>query len=496
MKTLCLSLILIAGTAFGQTYQAPSENGAVVVAACGTAPAGYPATSGTRAPNTVDVNGNACSSGGGGGSNPAAGATGAAVPADASYNGLSVGGTLTGQTGTNNGGKISADVNITGGSTGNGAASNTGANVPVQADYVGGNLAGTLVGIAAYTDSGSSGLGVHVANTPAVTQSGTWNVTNVSGTVSLPTGASTAAKQPALGTAGSASSDVITVQGAASMTALLVNPVSATVPVVTMNSASANSGVNSALALVFDDVSPTSITENNFGFARMSANRNAYSTIRDAAGNERGVNVNSSNQLSISLDGDSLSTAVGATVTETPVYVGCINETTPTTIANNQKGAVHCTTGELVMAGIFNGTNQMPSGDAAARAIYTYSTVNTTGGWTNYFVQPAASDNHAVIKNGAGLVGYIHVFNNSATVNYGRLYNAGTGFNGCNSATNLVYAFEIPASTTVSGYTVPMPAQGMGGFSSGISICVTSGYATNDTTNATATAMDVNVGWN
>ena len=53
-------------------------------------------------------------------------------------------------------------------------------------------------------------------------QSGTWNITNVSGTVSLPTGASTAAKQPALGTAGTASTDVITVQGIASMTPILV----------------------------------------------------------------------------------------------------------------------------------------------------------------------------------------------------------------------------------------------------------------------------------
>lgn len=99
-------------------------------------------------------------------------------------------------------------------------------------------------------------------------QSGTWNVTNISGTVSLPTGAATAAnqatiighidgvesslssldgkitacntgavvvsssalptgaataaKQPALGTAGAASADVITVQGAASMTPLQV----------------------------------------------------------------------------------------------------------------------------------------------------------------------------------------------------------------------------------------------------------------------------------
>jgi hypothetical protein len=47
-------------------------------------------------------------------------------------------------------------------------------------------------------------------------QAGTWNITNVSGTVSLPTGAATAAKQPALGTAGTASTDVITVQGIAS----------------------------------------------------------------------------------------------------------------------------------------------------------------------------------------------------------------------------------------------------------------------------------------
>lgn len=46
----------------------------------------------------------------------------------------------------------------------------------------------------------------------------------------LPTGAATAAKQPALGTAGAASADVITVQGAASMTKLLVTPDSVALP--------------------------------------------------------------------------------------------------------------------------------------------------------------------------------------------------------------------------------------------------------------------------
>lgn len=75
---------------------------------------------------------------------------------------------------------------------------------------------------AAMRCTSTGALWVGVDGTVAATQSGTWNVTNISGTVSLPTGAATAAKQPALGTAGTASSDVITVQGIASMTALTV----------------------------------------------------------------------------------------------------------------------------------------------------------------------------------------------------------------------------------------------------------------------------------
>lgn len=82
----------------------------------------------------------------------------------------------------------------------------------------------------------------------AVTNAG---ITTIAGAVSgsemqvdvvssaLPVGAATAAKQPALGTAGTASSDVLTVQGIASMTALKVDgsavtqPVSGTITAVT-----------------------------------------------------------------------------------------------------------------------------------------------------------------------------------------------------------------------------------------------------------------------
>lgn len=88
---------------------------------------------------------------------------------------------------------------------------------------------------------------------------------------------------------------------------------SATNPTNSMNSSTANSGVNAALAGNFDDSTPTSITENNFGFLRMSANRNLYGTIRDAAGNERGVNVTSGNALTV--DGSATTQPVSGTVT-------------------------------------------------------------------------------------------------------------------------------------------------------------------------------------
>jgi hypothetical protein len=116
-----------------------------------------------------------------------------------------------------------------------------------------------------------------------------------------------------------------------------------------------------------------------------------------------------------------------------------------------------------------------------------------TGGLGVYFVQPTAGDNHATIKNGVGNVYHVAATNNSATINYVRLYNAGTGFNGCNSATNLVYQLAIPAGTSGAGFIQDI-AMGIL-FSAGISICITSAYATNDTTNATATAMSVVIGY-
>lgn len=117
----------------------------------------------------------------------------------------------------------------------------------------------------------------------------------------------------------------------------------------------------------------------------------------------------------------------------------------------------------------------------------------TANGLTTFFLQPAASDNHTNIKNGAGTLYHVAVTNNSSTINYLRFYNAATGFNGCNSATGLVYQLAIPGNTGATGFVQDI-ALGLV-FSTGISICVTSAYATTDTTNATASAMSLLVGY-
>lgn len=86
----------------------------------------------------------------------------------------------------------------------------------------------------------------------------------------------------------------------------------------------------------FDDSSPDSVNEGDAGAARMSANRNIYTTLRDAAGNERGVNVNASNQLSVSVDNTpsvNLSQVGGASVA---LGQTTMSASLPIAIASNQ----------------------------------------------------------------------------------------------------------------------------------------------------------------
>lgn len=78
-----------------------------------------------------------------------------------------------------------------------------------------------------------------------------------------------------------------------------------------------NIGINAVdmAGFLHDDSAPDSVDEGDAGAARMSANRNVYTQIRDGAGNERGANVNASNSLEVSVENTPGVTNSGTTKT-------------------------------------------------------------------------------------------------------------------------------------------------------------------------------------
>lgn len=119
------------------------------------------------------------------------------------------------------------------------------------------NLA-QMNGAAITMGNGVSGTGVQrvtiasdSTGTVAATQSGTWNVTNVSGTVSLPTGAASAANQ---------TTEITSLQ--------LIDDI--------VHSGDASLSKYAAIGAVFDDASIGTVTENNAMSLRMSSRRQLY----------------------------------------------------------------------------------------------------------------------------------------------------------------------------------------------------------------------------
>ncbi len=146
--------------------------------------------------------------------NPSVAATGAAVPADATYAGMNVGGNLTGLTGTVNGlntvlaAAIPAGTNI----IGNVRIDQTTPGTTNGVQLTAGTAIAGKVGIDQTTPGTTNGVQVNAAlpagaNTiGAVTQaSGPWTVTGS-------------------GTAGTAAAGVVTIQGIAAMTPIVVDP--------------------------------------------------------------------------------------------------------------------------------------------------------------------------------------------------------------------------------------------------------------------------------
>lgn len=154
----------------------------------------------------------------------------------------------------------------------------------------------------------------------------------------------------------------------------------------------------------FDDTSPGTTTENNVKPVRCSTRREVYTQIRDAAGNERGVNVNAANALAITM------------------YDSSGNEVVVPTAGLTSYTAAGATT---------NATNVKN----AAGTVYGYTLTNTTT--TIYYLRMYNLSSAPTCSSATGYVATIPIPPAAAaggaggreiTKNIGQAFTAGIGF--------------------------------------------------------------------
>lgn len=319
------------------------------------------------------------------------------------------------------------------------------------------------------------------------------SLTNISGTISLPTGAATAAKQPALGTAGTASSDVISIQGIASGTIVntqlpaaaagadnMANP---TAPfVLSANMCWDSSGSN------WDRCVPSALVAGSAIIGKVGIDQTTPGTtnlvqVTDGAG-----------ALNTIVDSGTITTV--STVTN----LGTINSVAPafnTGINGATVLRVNEATDSQMSAGI-GATGDAAAtvgstGSAAAKLRLVTSQLDaiTTAvqlidddqtGDTPYFLTSAASTNSTSVKASAGRLMSLQLINTTATLYYLRLYNLGAGPT-CSSATGFISSYPVPAATTGDGIVANFGPTGIA-FGTGIAFCFTGGGSSTDNTNA------------
>lgn len=178
------------------------------------------------------------------------------------------------------------------------------------------------------------------------------------------------------------------------------------------------SSVNMAGA-IFDDTTPDTINEGDAGALRMSTNRNLYTQIRDASGNERGATVDSSNQLAVAdATGNSKLTDI-ETNTDSLTNTGGGTESgvLRVTIANDSTGVITVDDGggSITIDGTITanaGTNL----NTSALALESGGNLDTIAGDTTSIdgkLTEDANSNLQVVGRmevglGSGLTGYTH----------------------------------------------------------------------------------------
>lgn len=209
----------------------------------------------------------------------------------------------------------------------------------------------------------------------------------------------------------------------------------------------------------FDDASPTAITENQFGNVRMSANRNQYTTIRDAAGNERGANVTATNQLAVAVTGNTgaiVDNVIGAaTAAANMVQVGGVFTTGGVTLTTGQSGAVQLDSHASQKVSLYDGNGTVIDPTLASQIYFSnsYNNINTK---TTTTVKSGAGRVQGIQVNTLGTADTLTVYDNTAGsgTKIATITSPLLGSNFCVGAAFGTGLTIVTAGTTAGDYTV------------------------------------------
>jgi len=253
-------------------------------------------------------------------------------------------------------------------------------------------------------------------------------------------------------------------------------------------------GKVAGIAAQFDDVSPGTVTENKMAPLRMSTLRGLYTTIRDAAGNERGLNVDANGAIAITVtsipshavtnagtfavqvDGSALTalqlidnavSGAGFNITQVngeTIDVGAGTEAAAirVTLPTDGTGYVKLGTGTNSIGKLGTANSGVDIGDVDVTSISAGTNLvgdvdiqpRTTGGWsvanfTSGDTYTALTNSAQVIKASAGKFGGYYIFNPNAAATYVMIYNIAAASVTVGTSTALL-VFCIPASSAAN----------------------------------------------
>lgn len=370
-------------------------------------------------------------------------------------------------------------------------------------------------------------------------QLGTWNITNISGTVSLPTGAATsanqstaltslssiatnttgaatAAKQPSLGTAGTPSTNVLTMQGIASMTPILATATqSGTWTVQPGNTANTTAWLVTGTGGTFPatqsgtwTVQPGNTANTTPWLSSISQGGNT-AVVKPASGAPSaadpalvvGISPNSwdvgsgtsgTKTQRVILD----STQVGALGTASPgtaatksELVGGIYNSSPPTLTTGQQASLQFDINGNVKTLVSNANN-----NGAALASASSPTVQAVDQCPSKTSNIVANNTTAVVANSAATtLCAIQVFGIGTDPAWLKIYNATSAT--CGSGTPVKRILIPAAGTAANGAGAVIPFPGGSYLSTGFTYCVTKLLADSDTTAPAANTYVVNADW-